>query len=223
VVCAETATTVMLAENSTSVVVNQVFMIFLANGAWTVRMATGVASAPATGLCAAGNHAQITFAGGSPLNVAGGVCVANPVAAPACAAAFMISPLGRAVGYRIFYTAGVPSLERRTSDDWTWQPVLPGVEDLQVRYQDGTAAAFNNVPLNVTVAAAATPTLPELNALVRQVEVTLSARALAPGIEGGTTSAVGSAPRGRLVSVVAMRPVFETLSQPGPLPLPLFR
>ena len=107
--------------------------------------------------------------------------------------------------------------------------MFPGIEDLQVRYQGGAGPgpppAFTSVPATThPFANVAGPQMGELDSLVRQVEVTLGARALEPGLTGQQTGAgVANAPRGRLQSITAMRPVFEVLAQPGPPPLPLFR
>ncbi len=50
----------------------------------------------------------------------------------------------RVVGYRIRPDAtGVPFLEQQTSENWgVWVPIFPGIEDLQVRYQDGDTAGL---------------------------------------------------------------------------------
>jgi hypothetical protein len=47
------------------------------------------------------------------------------------------------------------------------------------------------------------------------VKVRLSARALAANLQGQTTSAVGNAPRGQLVSEIAPRPALATLGVRG--------
>jgi hypothetical protein len=241
-VCAFSATTIDVGEPNAPVNIGDSFGIFLANGQWTVRVATAVnPTAAASGSCTL-THTQITFAAGGPVNVAGGICGAGSIGntAGAPCAPVMLS-YARAVGYRIRYytSAGVatnvptdqPFLERRTSDNnWAWVQALPGIEDLQVRYQPGAGpvgAAFITTPVypNPPVSNPALPNAAELNAMVRQVEVTLGARALGPLLTGQQTAVGGiaSAPRGRLVSITAMRPVFETLSQPGPPPLPMVR
>jgi prepilin-type N-terminal cleavage/methylation domain-containing protein len=238
-VCAYSGTTVDLPEPNTPINAGDSFGIFLPNGQWTVRVATAVVpTAAASGACT-NSHTQIAFAAAAPwtlVNVAGGLCAAGSigntggVACPAVPPSQVMFSFARAVAYRINYDAfGVPFLERRTSDTgWAWQQVLPGIEDLQVRYQDGNGGpppTFKTVPATLTVAAPTSPTAVELNSMVRQVEVTLGARALGPLLTGQQTAAGGlaNAPRGRLVSVTAMRPVFETLSQPGPSPLPMYR
>jgi len=231
--CGFGATTIEVPERDTPLAASQSFGIFLPNGQWTVRVATAVnPSAASAGTCT-NIHTLITFAPGPTVNAPAGICgagsVGNSSAAGACAPATV--SFARAVGYRIRYDAQqIPFLERRTSDDWgNWRQVLPGIEDLQVRYQLGPAgSAFANVPnyaIPNPVNNAALPSIGELNSLVRQVEVTLGARALGPLLSGQTTALGGlpNAPRGRLVTITAMRPVFETLAQPGPSPLPQFR
>lgn len=233
-ICDSTTTSVGIAEDIAPVAVGQSVAIFLDSNLWTIRRATAVATGVgASGSCA-GPHAVVTFASGGsePLNVTGGMCDAGGVgtaAGAACGTLLTMVP-ARVVGYRIRYDAfAIPFLERRTSDDWaTWQQVFPGVEDLQVRYQNGATVAaappgdFLNNPGAVTVANAAAPTAAELDTLVRRVEVTLSARALATNLTGQTTSVgAGNAVRGQLRTITAMRPVLDTISLPGlPPPYP---
>jgi prepilin-type N-terminal cleavage/methylation domain-containing protein len=85
-----------------------------------------------------------------------------------------------------------------------WQLVARGIEDLQIEYLDGSGA-WANLPA------------PMLNGdwtrLVRQVRITLSARASAANL-GGETTAGGGAPdavRGQLSTVVAPRAAFNEL------------
>jgi prepilin-type N-terminal cleavage/methylation domain-containing protein len=88
-----------------------------------------------------------------------------------------------------------------------WQLVARGIEDLQVEYMNGNGLWSNN-PGVVTPAATNNCTLIECNTVVRRVRVTLSARALAPLLEGATRPAAGPAPdavRGQLVSVLTPR------------------
>lgn len=233
-ICDSSATTVGTAEDIAPVAVGQSFAIFLDNNLWAIRRATAVATGVgASGSCT-GSHAVVTFASGAgePLNVAGGVCAAGGVGtAPGtvCTALLTIVP-ARVVAYRIRYDAtGTPFLERRTSDDWaTWQQVFPGIEDLQVRYQNGVSVAaaapgdFLDNPGAVTVATITAPTVAELDALVRRVEVTLGARALAVNLTGQAASVgVANAVRGQMRTITAMRPVLDTISMPGlPPPYP---
>jgi prepilin-type N-terminal cleavage/methylation domain-containing protein len=239
--CDSAANRIDVPETNSPFAQNQSFGIFMQNGEWTVRVATAVTPniAP-SGTCTAAGHTRVTFGAGPLVNAPAGICGAGSVGNSASAAGCVLVSVSyaRAVAYRIRYStpAGVstnaitqqPFLERRTSDDWTWRQVMPGIEDLQVRYQLGPAgSAFVPVP-NYFVPPVGTPDNPninELNRLVRQVEVTLGARALGPILSGQTTALGGlpNAPRGRLVSITAMRPVFETLAQPGPSPLPQFR
>ena len=86
-----------------------------------------------------------------------------------------------------------------------WQLVARGIEDLQVRYLTG--AGWNDDPGVVTAG--------NFGTIVREVQVTLSARSLAPNLAGQTTSAVGSAVRGQLVSVVSPRSALLNLDQNG--------
>jgi prepilin-type N-terminal cleavage/methylation domain-containing protein len=231
-ICDSTATTVDIGETVSPVVPDQSFTIFLTDNRWTVRYATGVAPvAGASGTCT-GPHTRITFNGVSPLNVGGGLCAAGGVgtaAGAACTAPLMMSG-ARVVAYRIRPdAAGVPFLEQQTSENWgVWQPIFPGIEDMQVRYQDGVRAAiappndFINTANVVTIATTTAPTVVELDSLIRRVEVTLSARTVAGNLTGQTTSVgAGSATRGTLQTITTMRPVLETMSQAGlPPPYP---
>jgi prepilin-type N-terminal cleavage/methylation domain-containing protein len=234
-ICFSDNTTIVVPEPDAPFEVDQSFLIFLADSRWTARKATAVNKqySGAVGTCSAtGTHTQVEFAAGG-INVAAGICAAGQLIGTTAGGTCppQSFSFGRVVGYRIRYDGTqTPSLERQTSDDWgTWLPVLPGIEDLQVRYQGGAGLgpppAFKDVPETPDAFAnVAGPQIDELNKLVRQVEVTLGARALGPGLTGQQTAAgVANAPRGRLQSITAMRPVFEVLAQPGPPPLPLFR
>ncbi|HXB57258.1 MAG TPA: prepilin-type N-terminal cleavage/methylation domain-containing protein [Vicinamibacteria bacterium] len=87
-----------------------------------------------------------------------------------------------------------------------WQMVARGIEDLQVEYQSG-AGVWVNVAPGITINNYAT--------IIRQVRVTLSARALAPQLAGQTSQvaggAGGDAVRGQLVSVVTPRAAVVAL------------
>jgi len=87
-----------------------------------------------------------------------------------------------------------------------WELVARGIEDLQVEYQAGAdPAAWTNRPPTVVSDA--------WDSLVRQVRITLSARAAAANLQGETTSA-GAGPRavrGQLSTVVAPRTALNEL------------
>jgi hypothetical protein len=231
-ICDGSATTITVAEPSTPFEKDRSFLIFLPDGRWTARVATAAPTKVSDGPCGAGDHTLVTFGAGG-INVAGGICAAGQLIGTTAGGTCppQMFSFGRVVGYRIRYDGTqTPYLERQTSDDWgTWLQVLPGIEDLQVRYQGGAGLgpppAFTNVPATIhPFDNVANPNINELDSLVRQVEITLGARALGPGLTGQQTAAgVANAPRGRLQSITAMRPVFEVLAQPGPPPLPLFR
>jgi prepilin-type N-terminal cleavage/methylation domain-containing protein len=85
-----------------------------------------------------------------------------------------------------------------------WELVARGIEDLQIEYMGGDGLWHNRPP---TVADTVWTTL------VRQVRITLSARANAPNLQGATTAA-GTGPdaiRGQLVTVVTPRAAFNEL------------
>jgi prepilin-type N-terminal cleavage/methylation domain-containing protein len=88
-----------------------------------------------------------------------------------------------------------------------WEVVARGIEDLQLEYRAGAPdlGAWSNQP---PVSAAT-----DWNTLVREVRITLSARATAVNV-AGQTDAGGGAPqavRGQLVTVVAPRAAFGEL------------
>ena len=93
----------------------------------------------------------------------------------------------------------------------TWQIVARGIEDLQLEYLNGGGLWSNNPGVvNPCVAAGCQPA--DYANVVRRVRVTLSARALAPSLQGemapGAGTAAGAAPnavRGQLVSVLSPR------------------
>jgi prepilin-type N-terminal cleavage/methylation domain-containing protein len=87
-----------------------------------------------------------------------------------------------------------------------WEIVARGIEDLQLEYAAGVpASAWDNRP---PISAAN-----DWNTLVRQVRIGLSARAIAPNLQGQTRAAGGApdAVRGQLVTVVAPRAAFGEL------------
>jgi len=88
-----------------------------------------------------------------------------------------------------------------------WQLIARGIEDLQLEYLNGGNLWSNN-PGVVAACAGAGCTVGDYNNVVRRVRVTLSARALAPALQGQTAPAGGAAPnavRGQLTTVVTPR------------------
>ena len=85
-----------------------------------------------------------------------------------------------------------------------WELVARGIEDLQIEYMAGDGLWRSQPPTSVAT---------DWNSIVRQVRVTLSARASAQNLQGAT-SASGGAPdaiRGQLVTVVTPRAAFNEL------------
>jgi prepilin-type N-terminal cleavage/methylation domain-containing protein len=128
---------------------------------------------------------------------------------------------GQAIRYRISLDAqGVPSLERSafggqvdSSGNSTWEVVARGIEDLQVQYMKTGASGptWLDVPGLIACTNCTTPGPADYATLVRRVRIRLSARALEPNLQGQTTSAVGPAVRGQLVTEVAPRAAATTL------------
>jgi type IV pilus assembly protein PilW len=102
-----------------------------------------------------------------------------------------------------------------TTVNGNWQMVARGIEDLQVRYMDGTETWIDN-PGAIYCDAPCGPAAADLARVVRRVEITISARALAPRLEGATAadagSGAGDAVRGQLVTVVTPRAALQALS-----------
>jgi prepilin-type N-terminal cleavage/methylation domain-containing protein len=85
-----------------------------------------------------------------------------------------------------------------------WELVARGIEDLQIEYMGGDGLWRSRPPLSAAN---------DWSTLVRQVRITLSARASAPNLQGATTAG-GTGPnavRGQLVTVVAPRAAFNEL------------
>ena len=139
----------------------------------------------------------------------------NPPGGPPFNPEWMI--VGSAIKYRINLDAeGTPNLERSAygGEDFngqsSWRIIAGGVEDLQLEYLNG--AGWQDEPGLITCGAScAAPTQADFDTLVRRVRVRLSARSLAPNLQGQSTSAVGDAVRGQLVTEVAPRASAATL------------
>jgi prepilin-type N-terminal cleavage/methylation domain-containing protein len=85
-----------------------------------------------------------------------------------------------------------------------WQLVARGIEDLQLEYFDGNGAWLNQPPVSLDT---------NWTTIVRQVRITLSARASGVNL-GGESTAGGGAPnavRGQLSTVVTPRAAFGEL------------
>jgi prepilin-type N-terminal cleavage/methylation domain-containing protein len=105
-----------------------------------------------------------------------------------------------------YTTAGAASLTPAAGAT-NWQLIARGIEDLQLEYLNGGNLWSNN-PGAVPVCVAGGCVAADYNRVVRRVRVTLSARTLAPLLQGSTAALAGPAPnavRGQLVSVVSPR------------------
>jgi Tfp pilus assembly protein PilW len=132
--------------------------------------------------------------------------------------------VGQAVRYRVQMDAdGIPNLERSAyggqvmpDGSSSWQIVARGVEDLQVEYENGidvSGTPWHDLPGVITCGAnCAAPTQADYDTLIRRVRVRLSARATGGGnLTGQTTSAVGNAVRGQLMTEIAPRAAVASL------------
>jgi len=125
---------------------------------------------------------------------------------------------GQVIRYRVNLEAdGTPNLERSpfAGQDYpdgtsSWVIIARGVEDLQVQYENGTG--WHDDPGAVSCGTnCGAPAQAEFDTVVRRVRVLLSARSTAANLTGQTTSSVGTAVRGQLVTEIAPRMAVTTL------------
>jgi len=82
-----------------------------------------------------------------------------------------------------------------------WQLVARGIEDMQVLYRTGNAGPLaDGFRVQPEVVLQGQP-----NTIVREVRVTLSARSLAPNLQGQSNSAQGAAVRGQVTRTITPR------------------
>jgi len=116
--------------------------------------------------------------------------------------------LWRSVSGR-YTSAGVLVPEPGTSgfpgSNSPWELVARGIEDLQLEYSTGDPGVWRSQP--------PTSTTNDWNTLVREVRITLSARASAANLQGQTTAGGGApnAVRGQLTTTIAPRQAFDEL------------
>jgi hypothetical protein len=96
-----------------------------------------------------------------------------------------------------------PEGDNNGFDDWVL--VARGIEDMQVRYRTGNGWA--DVPEIVVPGTA--------NTITREVQVTLSARSLAPILQGESVSAQGQAVRGQVTRTITPRTALLGLQEEG--------
>jgi type II secretory pathway pseudopilin PulG len=146
--------------------------------------------------------------------------ILNPPGGPPCEADFVF--LGALARYRINVdTEGTPNLERSAvggqldiNGNDSWEVVARGIEDLQVEYLNGSGV-WSDDPGTVSCATGCTnPTQADYDSIVQRVRVRLSARVMAPNLQGETASASGGrAVRGELVSEFAPTQATITIAQ----------
>lgn len=112
-----------------------------------------------------------------------------------------------------FTAAGAASA---TPPGANWQVVARGIDDLQIAYLKG-AGTWDATPGVVSCAPCTPPLNGDLDTIVRQVRITLSARASGKTrIQGTTTAAAGSnagtAIRGSLVAIITPRAALTALT-----------
>jgi prepilin-type N-terminal cleavage/methylation domain-containing protein len=199
----------------------QGFVLLTDNRLFTIQPGTLNVGGTACGSPTAGANGSITLAaalpewptaGGAALTPAGG---ANALVYSARVVRYMIAPgldptdtspgLWRSDTGR--YTAAGVAAALPVVGTTNWQLVARGIEDLQVEYMNGGNLWSNN-PGVVPPCLATGCVAADYNNVVRRVRVTLSARALAPLLQGESRPAGGPAPnavRGQLVSVMTPR------------------
>jgi type II secretory pathway pseudopilin PulG len=145
------------------------------------------------------------------------VNVNNPAGGPGFNPNFM--GMGAVARYRIHVDAdGVPNLERSATggvdrNGRPWEVIARGIEDLQVEYLNGSGV-WQDEPGVVNCASCPSPTQADYDTIVQRVRIRLSARALAPNLQGETVSASGSrAVRGELISEFAPNQATITIAQ----------
>jgi hypothetical protein len=206
---------------SPAAVGSQGLVLLTDNRLFTIQPATLLAASAACGAASAINGSMNLGAalpewpttGGAALTPAGG---SNALMYSARIIRYLIAPgldpldpspsLWRSETGR--YTAGGVASLVPAAGAANWQLIARGIEDLQVEYLNGGNLWSNN-PGIVATCAAGGCTVTDYNNVVRRVRVTLSARALAPLLQGATTPAGGVAPnavRGQLTTVATPRP-----------------
>jgi prepilin-type N-terminal cleavage/methylation domain-containing protein len=111
----------------------------------------------------------------------------------------------------LFQPNGDPAPEPGAANS-PWQLVARGIEDMQLEYRDGNGNWANQPPVSKAPSAPAAPDPPHWATLVRQVRITLAARASAANLVGESTAgAAPNAVRGQLSTVVAPRAALGEL------------
>ena len=115
---------------------------------------------------------------------------------------------------------GVPDLWRSPTGGLdlngldNYQLVARGIEDIQVQYRNGTGV-WTDTPGLITCPPTAICPPANSATIVREVRVTLTARALGPNLQGGShpTTGAAMAPRGQLTSTTSPRSALFQLAQ----------
>jgi prepilin-type N-terminal cleavage/methylation domain-containing protein len=174
-------------------------------GAFWAEKPGGGKVASCTGGAANNGHVNLP-PGQSDLNYPGG---------PGFTPDYML--IGAVARYRINIDAdGTPNLERSPTggldkDGNPWQVMARGIEELQVEYLDGNGWQ-DEPPVATCTGTCTSPTQADYDTIVRKIRVRLSARSLAPNLAGASTSAVGDAVRGELVSEFVPKAAMVTIS-----------
>jgi hypothetical protein len=117
-----------------------------------------------------------------------------------------------ALGVPDLWRSGTGGLDINGVDNY--QLVARGIEDLQVQYRNGTGV-WTDTPGAVTCPAGGPCPPANSNTIVREVRVTLTARALGANLQGASQPTTGAAraPRGQLTSTTSPRSALFNLSQ----------
>jgi len=203
---------------------DQGLVLLTNNTLFTIQPATLGAAGTACGGAIAGSNGSMDLAAALPEWQAGGAALGaggvQVLVYSGKVVRYMIAPgldpndtspsLWRSETGR--YTATGAPAPAPVAGTRSWQIVARGIEDLQVEYLNGGTSGFNglwaNNPGVVNPCAGGGCTAADYVNVVRRVRVTLSARALAPNLQGQTMPAGGAEPnavRGQLVSVITPR------------------
>ena len=102
-----------------------------------------------------------------------------------------------------------------------WQLLARGIEDLQVQYRSGNGVWTDNAPAVGCAGDCKLPTTAEYNTPIREVRVTMSARASGYNLQGQTTSSAtgrANAVRGAVTTVTSVKALQSYLAAVPPTP-----
>ena len=165
---------------------------------------------PLTGLPGGGTVVMSQWRVGSGLPVANAFNVPGGTLTTAQAPHYQLRL--DAIGVPDLWRSPTGGLDFNGADNY--QLVARGIEDVQVQYRNGNGV-WADTPGAVTCPAGAICPPAQSNTIVREVRVTLTARALGANLQGGSKPTGGAvmAPRGQLTSTTSPRSALFQLTQ----------